>query len=370
MTSCRCVAFACAAVLLLACAAAAAPEAPAPAPAAYPRRLVAVGDIHGDYEQLRAVLVMSNLIDNATSQWSGGDATLVQMGDLVDRGPQDKKVIEFMMHLTKTAPLSGGSVVTLLGNHEVLTLAGKNHYVHKDALEDFGGRHGRKRAFSEATEFGAFFRTLPMVHSELGTVFVHAGLLPAFARLGLDAINAKAAKALEASNGAARTLDPTRASPLFGMKGPVWTRLLINRAMNGDCADVTESLEILGLDRMVVGHTPQRNGEIGSYCDGALLAIDVGMSKWMYGHLAALELTQESAAAEVVVMEIVAEGGAQQAAEAAAAKAKAADAADDTFDAALGKADSMVLQEMMDTLREHGSGATVGQPAFGDDDEL
>jgi hypothetical protein len=42
---------------------------------------------------------------------------------------------------------------------------------------------------------------------------------------------------------------------------------------------------------MVLGHTVQENGKITARCGGRILLIDVGISKYMKGNLAALELT-------------------------------------------------------------------------------
>ena len=51
-------------------------------------RVVAVGDVHGDYDQLVAVLRSAGLIDEQ-GNWTGGKTHLVQNGDVLDRGPGD-----------------------------------------------------------------------------------------------------------------------------------------------------------------------------------------------------------------------------------------------------------------------------------------
>src|SRR5262245_49459000 len=51
--------------------------------------VVAVGDVHGDYEQFVAVLRSAKLIDSQES-WSGGKTHLVQTGDVLDRGPDSR----------------------------------------------------------------------------------------------------------------------------------------------------------------------------------------------------------------------------------------------------------------------------------------
>jgi hypothetical protein len=246
------------------------------------RRIVAIGDVHGDVEQLVAVLQMSEVV-NASGHWVGGITTLVQVGDLLDRGPKDKTVLDFFMMLRDEAQVAGGHVVNLIGNHEVLNLQGAFHYAHPDSHEEFGGKHNRKRSLKAEGKYGDFLRSFSLVHVEGRTLFVHAGVSPSYAHHGVAGLNRLAADAMRSDQFDAK---------VFGVHGPIWTRALIMDAMNLRCSGVEESLRVLDLDRMVVGHTPQRSGVIESYCDDKLIAIDVGISKWMYGHLAALEITE------------------------------------------------------------------------------
>ena len=86
-----------------------------------PGRVIAVGDIHGEYEGLTRILREAELIDDS-NQWTGGDAILVQTGDYTDRGPDVRKVIDLLMDLEKQAPQHGGQVIALMGNHESMNL--------------------------------------------------------------------------------------------------------------------------------------------------------------------------------------------------------------------------------------------------------
>jgi hypothetical protein len=83
-----------------------------------------VGDVQGFAEPLRRVLRQAGLID-AANAWSGGDATLAVLGDLVDRGPDGVGVIELLMRLQTEAPASNGRVVVVVGNHDILLLAAR-----------------------------------------------------------------------------------------------------------------------------------------------------------------------------------------------------------------------------------------------------
>jgi hypothetical protein len=81
-----------------------------------------IGDIHGYLRVLHKILREAHLID-AAHHWIGGSATLWFLGDLVDRGPDSIAVLDFVMSLQQEALAVGGSVDSLLGNHELLMLA-------------------------------------------------------------------------------------------------------------------------------------------------------------------------------------------------------------------------------------------------------
>lgn len=313
-----------------------------------PRRIIAVGDVHGDLAQLRAVLEMANVI-NDEAQWIDRDNTVVvQVGDLLDRGPHDKGVLDFMMQLQAEAPTHGGKVVSILGNHELMNIMNQVHYVHPESIEYFEGSVNRKRQFSAEGVYGQWIRQNPLLHVEGSTLFVHAGLSPQFAAKGVDALNKEAKEAL--SQKSLRHLDR---SALFGVHGPIWTRLLITDAMNGRCKDVEESLSLLpGIERMVVGHTPQRSGRVETYCDDKLIAVDVGLSKWMYGNLAALEITQK-VDGSVELREIIPHNVATP-----PAAPPAIETEGDNHDAKQGSgieggvSDPILLQELMEAIQE------------------
>jgi hypothetical protein len=86
-------------------------------------RLIAIGDIHGAYDEFVTILQRAGLI-NEKLAWSGGRATLVQTGDYTDRGTDVRKVMDLLMRLEREAKSAGGQVITLLGNHEVMNLIG------------------------------------------------------------------------------------------------------------------------------------------------------------------------------------------------------------------------------------------------------
>ncbi|HYN01697.1 MAG TPA: metallophosphoesterase, partial [Vicinamibacteria bacterium] len=58
-------------------------------------RVVAVGDVHGSYDNLVTILRFAGLVD-AKDKWAGGKAHLVQTGDLLDRGTDGRKVLDLL----------------------------------------------------------------------------------------------------------------------------------------------------------------------------------------------------------------------------------------------------------------------------------
>ena len=86
-------------------------------------RIVAVGDVHGAYEPFVEILQTAGLIDSER-KWTGGKATLVQTGDVFDRGEGVRDALDLLMRLEDEAKRAGGSVEALLGNHEVMNIYG------------------------------------------------------------------------------------------------------------------------------------------------------------------------------------------------------------------------------------------------------
>jgi hypothetical protein len=214
-------------------------------------RIVAIGDIHGSYDKFVILLKGTGLVDENLS-WTGGNAHLVMVGDLVDRGKNDRGVVELVMRLQNEASSAGGQVHALLGNHDVMVLAHDLRYVHKKSYEDFATDEdpadrekawkGFKSAYSrkgiseaklqaafdetfppgffahlklfdlEGT-FGAWSLSRPVVIKINGIVFVHGGLTEEVASLGLDEINSRIKKNIIDFVKYSETLEPLVKGP-------------------------------------------------------------------------------------------------------------------------------------------------------------
>src|SRR5258706_15054266 len=108
-------------------------------------RIVAVGDVHGAYERFVEVLQTAGILDGHL-HWGGGRAHLVQLGDVVDRGPDSRKTLDLIERLQGEARRSGGAVHALLGNHEVMRMLGDLRYVTPGEYDKFTtARSGRVR---------------------------------------------------------------------------------------------------------------------------------------------------------------------------------------------------------------------------------
>ena len=265
-----------------------APVEPDPQPLSEPGdggpRTVAIGDLHGDLERTMAVLHLAGLVDER-GHWSGGSDVLVQTGDLLDRGDQGVETIDLLQRLQVEALAAGGRVEVLLGNHETMNMLGDLRYVTAGDIAGYGGDEARRMALGPEGEDGAWLRQRPVATKVGRTVFVHGGITPAMAELGIERLNAwvQAAVAGESS------------ADVLGEHGPLWYRGYLQDDMPTACASLTTALLALKAERMVVGHTTQRSGRIAERCGGALIGIDTGISDHYGAKLAALEIRGEDA---------------------------------------------------------------------------
>ena len=101
-------------------------------------RVVAFGDVHGAFDDWTQMLQEVGVVD-AKLNWAGGNTHLVSLGDLIDRGPGSRKVVELLMKLDAQAEQAGGAVHLVLGNHEVMVMTGDLRYVSVAEFAAFAG---------------------------------------------------------------------------------------------------------------------------------------------------------------------------------------------------------------------------------------
>lgn len=266
---------------------------PEPAPA----RIVAVGDLHGDLDATRRALRLAGAID-ADDHWIGGRLTLVQTGDILDRGDQEQAILDLFVRLESEAAAAGGGVYRLHGNHELMNVALDFRYVTPGGYADFqdavvvDSTDGTLSAYdpeqwARVVAFrpgGPYARILADAHLVLvldGNLFVHGGVLPAH-------IAADLAKSDAAVRDWLLGHGPQPPTILNG-DSPVWTRRFSDEVDSSACATLDSVLTALDTKRMIVGHTVQHPG-ITLYCDQRVWCIDVGMAAAYGGEPEVLEI--------------------------------------------------------------------------------
>ncbi len=244
-----------------------------------PKRIVAIGDLHGDLAAARAALRAAGAISDG-DRWIGGELVVVQTGDVLDRGDDESEIFELLDRLAGEARAAGGALVELDGNHELMNAARDFRYATPEGMHDFGG--DRQRALDPGGAWAKRLARFNVVAIVGDTVFSHAGVLPDWVAQ-VDAVNLSTRCWLDGQAGGAG--EPPIA--LTSDDSPVWTRAYGMEDV--DCGRLEQALARLGAKRMVVGHTVQERG-INSMCGGALWRIDVGMSSAYGGPIEVLEL--------------------------------------------------------------------------------
>ncbi len=290
-------------------------------------RIVAIGDIHGDYTQMFSLLKSTGLIDKS-GNWIGGTTHLVQTGDIPDRGPDTAKIITFFMRLEKQARRKGGYVHMLIGNHEAMNMIGDLRYVipeeyaalktrksaqlrdryyagsiqwmkanlPPESMPVFDEAHRaqwdlkyplgyveHRRAWSANGEFGSWVAKHNAVIRINNILFMHGGLGPAFAETSLKQLNSSVLQALQDVG----SITTTSKTVLEHEEGPLWYRGLAQHEQQSERAHLDSLLQAHQVQHLVLGHTVTE-GSIKPRFKGAVILIDTGMSAHYGSHAAAL----------------------------------------------------------------------------------
>jgi hypothetical protein len=221
-----------------------------------------------------------------TGAWIGGNTTLVQTGDMVDRGMESIQLYRLFKRLAREAEEQGGQVINLLGNHELMNIQGDFRYVNRREMEAAGGRGQWQQIWEADGEIGSQVRKFKTAVTVGPVLFVHAGLLPAFLdnNRSLEDINKDMSAAL-AGNGYPQE---SALQSIVDGDGPLWTRFYTEENPVV-CSVVLQVLKQVGAQRMVVGHTIQEN-EVGHFrvnplCGGSLILSDTAISRAYGGEM-------------------------------------------------------------------------------------
>jgi len=270
--------------------------------------------VHGVYDQFVTLLRAAGLVDGKNN-WIGRKTHLVQTGDVPDRGPGTRKVLDLLMQLEKQASRGGGMVHALIGNHEAMNMYGDLRYTTPEEFSSFRDADSEKvrehfyekhleelaadparageakpdnayrKAWEEKHPLGYFehrFQFGPngeygkwiAAHNTIiqidDTIFVHGGISPKYADISAETINDKIRQEL-------RDFSLLKGGIATDAEGPLWYRGLAKDDEAALSEHVETYLKMHDAKRMVIGHTPTAGAIIPRF-GGRVLLIDVGLS--------------------------------------------------------------------------------------------
>jgi hypothetical protein len=259
--------------------------------------VAAIGDVHGGYDRLVALLLSAGLIKRDGTQqagyaWSGGHRVLVSVGDLIDKGDQSLPVLDLLMALERAAAAAGGRVVVTLGNHEAEFLADpKNKKAEREIDRELEAKGLDPEAVAAGQAgYGEWMRRRPVAAKINSWLFAHAGNTSGATTAALSASFRKAVDA-----------DDWGAPFLLGddsiLEAQKWWKA---GSLDADLAAVRAR-------HIVFGHDPgafKQFGQIAQRFDGKLFLIDVGMSPAVdYSKGALLVIRGKGAGEEAVAVD-------------------------------------------------------------------
>lgn len=250
-------------------------------------RIVALSDIHGQFDLAVRLLQANKVIDDKL-RWNYGTGHLVVVGDVFDRGPKVTETFWMLYELQQQARDAGGDVHLLLGNHETMVLYDDLRYVnakylHNAMLLD----KSYPQLYGADSVLGAWLRTLPTMLKIDDLLFVHGGIEPGHFDLGLDrdTLNARYRASLGLPKATVKQ-DPLYARLYDGKTSPIWYRGYFKEG-ELDQNKVQSILDRLGVARIVVGHTSMEH--VGGYFDGRVIAVDSSIKDGQSGELLFIE---------------------------------------------------------------------------------
>ncbi|HEY2481273.1 MAG TPA: metallophosphoesterase [Caulobacteraceae bacterium] len=277
-------------------------------------RVVVFGDLHGDYDKFHDMLVEARLIDGRDN-WSGGATHLVQVGDVPDRAPDTRKIMDLLIKLEPQARRAGGYLHALIGNHEAMNMEGDLRYTTPGEFAAFvtpdsaklrdryyalvmatlkahppqGGAPKFDAAFrakfdsecplgwvehqiawSPQGPYGRWVLTHPAIIRIDDALYLHGGLGPEFVPFDYEVMNKAVITALNHQ-------PEVMGGPhdiLWNEQGPLWYRGLAQHDEAAEAANVAAILARYKVSHIVIGHTKQYT-EVNARFDGKVLLTDV-----------------------------------------------------------------------------------------------
>ncbi|MBZ0326117.1 MAG: metallophosphoesterase [Altibacter sp.] len=246
------------------------------------KHIVALSDIHGQYD-LAIELLQKNQIIDENLAWNFGQNHLVIVGDVFDRGEKVNELLWFIYKLEQQAKTQGGRVHFLLGNHEYMVLHNDLRYIHKkyrmtSALLEMG----YVSFYDNNTVIGRWLRSKPTLVKINNTVFVHGGISEAFLshnEFEIEKINEIMRASIDVSKAGLKSTDFY--SIYYGSDSLIWYRGYFDDNLSN--AAISDILKQINSEHIVVGHCS--NEEVVQLYDEKIYGVDSSIKYGKYGEL-------------------------------------------------------------------------------------
>ncbi|MFH2034905.1 MAG: metallophosphoesterase [Candidatus Zixiibacteriota bacterium] len=241
-------------------------------------KIIAVSDIHGEYEYLVDILQKAGVIDK-NQNWIYGDGHLVIDGDIFDRGDMVTESLWLVYRLEIQAERNGGAVHFILGNHELMIMQNDNRYINEKYLRGIvrQSRIDHLDLYGPDMELGRWLKTKPTAVKINDILFVHGGLAPEIIAGDWDIHKLNNAVRVKLNLRSSQIAFDSTARMLFGSNGPFWYRgyhyEMENRYAQISMAGVDTLLAFYKVNTIVVGHSEV--DKISGLYDNKIIAIDI-----------------------------------------------------------------------------------------------
>ncbi len=242
-------------------------------PASYAgvNKMFVLSDIEGEFEAFRALMIGNGVMDEKYN-WTFGKGQLVICGDLFDRGKEVMPYLWLLYKLEEDAAKKGGFVHVVLGNHDIMNMAGDLRYhspKYAASAKLMNLEYGK--LIDADTEIGKWLRSKNAIEKIGDRIFMHAGISPKInaTDFSLQAINDKC----RSYYGIATKKLPEEGRLLMGSAGPFWYRGYFGKDRTSP-ATVDSTLAKFACKQIVVGHTITKEN-IAGYYNGKVIGVDV-----------------------------------------------------------------------------------------------